>query len=223
MSYPPGWYAHPDGGQGYWDGQQWTQHVAPGPGSPPAPAAGPAAVPHVRHRRNHAVAGLGFILSGLLIGFGATQTVANFSGPPISITLLKSVGLSVTPSGGFGLDESVVPLMLSAAVALVVFGLLLLVTRIRYLGLVWRLGGLVALFLPAFLAISYWSSINDPITALQQGTDNAVADAALEAMRGTRGTLWDLSAAAGLYIVSAGVVCGIIAALIPAIRRTEAI
>ena len=28
--YPPGWYPQPDGQQRYWEGQQWTEHFAPG-------------------------------------------------------------------------------------------------------------------------------------------------------------------------------------------------
>lgn len=38
---PPGWYAQPDGTQRYWDGQQWTNHVAPAPS--PLPRAANAA------------------------------------------------------------------------------------------------------------------------------------------------------------------------------------
>ena len=30
MSTPAGWYPQPDGQQRYWDGQQWTEHFAPG-------------------------------------------------------------------------------------------------------------------------------------------------------------------------------------------------
>jgi hypothetical protein len=30
MSNPAGWYPQPDGQQRYWDGQQWTEHLAPG-------------------------------------------------------------------------------------------------------------------------------------------------------------------------------------------------
>ena len=32
-SVPPGWYPHPEmpGSLGYWDGDGWTEHVAPGP------------------------------------------------------------------------------------------------------------------------------------------------------------------------------------------------
>lgn len=29
MSTEPGWYPRSDGRQRYWDGQQWTQHLAP--------------------------------------------------------------------------------------------------------------------------------------------------------------------------------------------------
>lgn len=35
---PAGWYPHPTmpGTQGYWDGQQWTDHVAPASSQRPA-------------------------------------------------------------------------------------------------------------------------------------------------------------------------------------------
>jgi uncharacterized RDD family membrane protein YckC len=40
---PPGWYPDPDagGGQRWWDGQQWTEHSAPGAAPAPAQYAGP--------------------------------------------------------------------------------------------------------------------------------------------------------------------------------------
>ncbi|MEM7273791.1 MAG: DUF4870 domain-containing protein [Actinomycetota bacterium] len=41
---PAGWYPVDGGGQRYWDGSAWTEHIAPAPGAtPPAPA--PAAQP----------------------------------------------------------------------------------------------------------------------------------------------------------------------------------
>src|SRR5689334_25204136 len=53
MSTPAGWYPQNDGQQRYWDGQQWTEHFAPGasdapatpdvPGAAGAPAAAVAA------------------------------------------------------------------------------------------------------------------------------------------------------------------------------------
>jgi Protein of unknown function (DUF2510)/Domain of unknown function (DUF4234) len=30
VSSPAGWYLQPDGQQRYWDGEQWTEHIAPG-------------------------------------------------------------------------------------------------------------------------------------------------------------------------------------------------
>ena len=36
---PAGWYPQPDGTQRYWDGSQWTEHIAPGAGASAEPAA----------------------------------------------------------------------------------------------------------------------------------------------------------------------------------------
>jgi uncharacterized Tic20 family protein len=44
---PPGWYADPQGGgQRYWDGERWTEHVAP-----PAPAPAAVADPYRQSRQ----------------------------------------------------------------------------------------------------------------------------------------------------------------------------
>jgi hypothetical protein len=42
-SQPPGWYPDAQGQQRYWDGNQWTEHVAPAAGGPQAAAAGTGA------------------------------------------------------------------------------------------------------------------------------------------------------------------------------------
>lgn len=39
MSTPAGWYPQNDGQQRYWDGQQWTEHFAPGSTDAPVPTA----------------------------------------------------------------------------------------------------------------------------------------------------------------------------------------
>ena len=41
-SQPPGWYPDAQGQQRYWDGSQWTEHVAPAAGGP-ATTGGPTA------------------------------------------------------------------------------------------------------------------------------------------------------------------------------------
>ena len=38
-SHPPGWYPDAQGQQRYWDGNQWTEHVAGAPAAAPAAAA----------------------------------------------------------------------------------------------------------------------------------------------------------------------------------------
>jgi hypothetical protein len=38
-SQPPGWYPDAQGQQRYWDGNQWTEHTAPGQGGPAAGSA----------------------------------------------------------------------------------------------------------------------------------------------------------------------------------------
>ena len=40
MTVPAGWYPQPDGQQRYWDGEQWTEHLAPGVATVTTPAVG---------------------------------------------------------------------------------------------------------------------------------------------------------------------------------------
>lgn len=42
---PAGWYPQPDGTQRYWDGNAWTEHIAPGAGAAQAAATSTAATP----------------------------------------------------------------------------------------------------------------------------------------------------------------------------------
>ncbi|MEV8212509.1 DUF2510 domain-containing protein [Leifsonia sp. NPDC077715] len=211
MSFAPGWYTRPDGQQRYWDGAQWTNHVAPA--APIAPA--PQSAPTVKHRRNHAVAAIGFIIAALLIGFGLLFPYGVF-------TLLKGADLLVTPTHDFALDETSAALLLAIAIFLAILGLLLLITRVRYLGVLWRILGLAAIVVPAIYAFTLWSFINDPtVTMKEQSNGNVFSEAFALVSDASRGSGWDLTAGLGLWLLSAGVVCGILAALIPAIRRQE--
>ena len=224
MSNLAGWYPQPDGQQRYWDGFQWTDRLAPGVAWSPPLDTGPPQITTVRHRRNHVVAGLGIVLSAILIAFAVTQPQANFTGPPIAISGLKVVNLTVTPSSGYKLDEQTLVLCLSFAVTLGVLGLLLLVTRVRFLGLIWRLGALAAITLPALLAISYWTFISDPTSGLKEGTDTSFAGQGLAMLAdGTRGLAWDITPGIGLYLFTAGVVCAVLASLVPAIRHKDVV
>ena len=221
MSYAPGLYTQTDGQQRYWDGVQWTNYIAPAASPPPAQSV-PQNVPTVKHRRNHAVAAIGFIIAAFLIGLGLLLPLGKFSGPAIDGGVLKAIDFSLTPSHEYALDESSAGIMLAVAITLAILGLLLLITRIRYLGLLWRILGLAAIALPAIFVLSQWSFINDPTASMKAQSGDDVAAKAIAALAdGTRGTGWDLTAGLGLWLLSAGVVCAILAALIPAIRRQE--
>ncbi|WP_241993013.1 hypothetical protein [Cryobacterium frigoriphilum] len=162
------------------------------------------------------------MLSAILVAFAVTQALANFTGPPIALSVLKVVNLTVTPSSGYRLDEPALLLCLSVAMILGVLGLLLLVTRVRFLGLIWRLGALASITLPALLAISHWRFISDPTSGLKEGTDISFAGQGLAMLAdGARGLLWDITPGIGLYLFTAGLACAVLASLVPAIRREE--
>lgn len=64
---PAGWYAHPSMAdtQRYWDGQQWTDHIAPG-----SPQTAPAS-PRTEAQANHTLITVGLLSAFLLpiLGF----------------------------------------------------------------------------------------------------------------------------------------------------------
>jgi uncharacterized protein DUF4352/uncharacterized protein DUF2510 len=78
---PAGWYPQPDGQQRYWDGQQWTEHFAPGTAQQTQAAAAPATVmaagitstprPWFKKKRILIPAGLvGAVIFGSALGAG---------------------------------------------------------------------------------------------------------------------------------------------------------
>ena len=173
----------------------------------------------VRHRRNHAVAGLGLVLSSILIGMGATQALVKISGPAFSVDLLKKIGITLRSSGSFGTDSQTTAILLACAALIALCGLSLLVTRIRYLGLLWRLGGLVGVALPAVFGYWYWQFIQNPTATLEASNTSIVEKIAGTIGDLTRGVAWDVTPTTGLYFLSAGVVCGLISLLVPAGRK----
>jgi hypothetical protein len=145
MSNPAGWYPQPDGRQRYWDGQQWTDHFAPGAQRPvPTAATGgePDRAPfqneHIAPRSNPpatapqsvqapvqstgsnglAVAGFVLALIGVLISF---IPIVNTFGDVLAIVglILGIVGLVQSRSRKAGKGLSISAIIL-AVVALII-------------------------------------------------------------------------------------------------------
>ena len=178
----------------------------------------------VKHRRNHAVTALGLIVASGLAATGGYRPVIIVRGPQGSMELAKGLGLGLDPSAASGLDEASQAILLGASVAVAVIGLLLLVTRVRYLGLLLRLIALLFLAVPATLTVLWWRFVSDPVAAMQSqepSIPEQVAGAAgdiLNALGLVRVTAGD-----GLYLISAGTATGILACLVPAFRSVKTI
>jgi len=76
MSSPAGWYPQPDGQQRYWDGQQWTEHLAPGVSTVTPPTAARKNW-FLRHKILSAI--------GALLLIGMFSSLANGGTKPVTI------------------------------------------------------------------------------------------------------------------------------------------
>lgn len=73
---PAGWYPQPDGQQRYWDGEKWTEHVAPmaTPTTPPPPASDGSKTQTPKDKRNW------FVRHKILTGLGGIVAIAIIAG-----------------------------------------------------------------------------------------------------------------------------------------------
>jgi uncharacterized membrane protein YeaQ/YmgE (transglycosylase-associated protein family) len=100
---PAGWYPDPDGsGQRYWDGQQWTDQIAPGAAAPAQAAGGRAKDP-----RNDGLATAGYIFAVLLPIVGVIFAIVLYNrndarGTPVLLTaiVVGIIGLIILSSAG---------------------------------------------------------------------------------------------------------------------------
>jgi hypothetical protein len=174
-----------------------------------------------RERRNSSLAGALLLLGALLTTFGAARPWAE-----ITITALNVKGLR--------LDLSAVPQLSSDAGNLqaLVFGatalmgvsaLLLIAMRVRGLGVICRLGGLLGLLGPALLTYYLWTvALGDPAKVLDVPSastlDKAVGIA--ESLLSHAGLL-TVSPGQGLYALTLGVAIGLIGCFMPGTRGQE--
>ena len=142
-------------------------------------------------------------------------------GPEFGLGVTKRLGLTLQPHGGYGQSEEIRLILWGACGGLVVLALLLLATRVRFLGIVWRAGGVVVAAVPTFYVYAAWAFVSDPMGAIgneDTGTLARLARAGADATR-TLG-LWDVTPGPGLYLLTAGILVFLIALLIPSGKRT---
>lgn len=177
-----------------------------------------------RHTRNNAVAGVPVLVGAALMGFAATQPWANGT---VTVPAGWFAGMMpgtnpgfdwlLTPGGGYG---DVRPLMIGASAVAALAAIFLSATRMRGLGVLWRLLALPAVVGMSALAVSTWSVVNNPASVL--------ADPGSPLGRLLEGGVSGLDAIGllgirpgmGLWLLTVG--CGIaaIGLLIPALRHS---
>jgi hypothetical protein len=176
----------------------------------------------VRHRRNNSVAGVLLLVAAMLIGASAVLPWIHFHGPTVNAEAVSlSTGYDYTP--GVDADDGDVTraVIVGFAIALAVCALLLIVTRLRGWGIVWRILGLLVLTGPAIMTWYVWSTVlSDPAGFLAQS--ESVSDQLLRAglTLGQSVGLVSAGPGSGLWAFSVGVCLGVIAIVIPAIRSS---
>jgi hypothetical protein len=174
----------------------------------------------VRRRRNHSITALGLIAAALLIGLSSLQDLVVLQAPAARIQALGVLEVDLQPDGAVEPDEEIQPIVLVCAAGLFLSGLLLLITRVRYLGVMWRLVALGSLLLPIVLAVTYWMFVDDPKRALVSQDDPALQEMIRTGALALNDALGGgFEPRAGLYVLTAGCMLALISVFIPAIRR----
>lgn len=172
----------------------------------------------VRQRRNHAVAGIGVLLGAALASAGVTQPLMEYSTAAFDVSVFRALNLGLKPSLPGSVDDQSGILLLALCGVAALMGLLLLVTRVRYLGVMWRVIAIAAFLLPAWCTFVWWRWIRDPMGFF---TSADMPEPAKWASRlpETLGVL-KITPELGIYLLSVGLLIGLISTLVPAIRSS---
>lgn len=165
----------------------------------------------VRHTRSHAIAGVAMGLGAALVMVGTLFPVFSVSGGSVTPQLWGVLGMQVD-DGAVSLAGSFRTYVVLTAVWAGLMGIALILTKVKYVGPVWRVAALIGLSAAAFTAFVFWVLVLDPITVVGRPTWFSVdAPLLVSSLRGAT-----LEAGVGLYLLTVGTAIGVLAALVPA-------
>ena len=179
----------------------------------------------VRQRRNSSAAGAVLLFGAALIAFSGTQPWAQGN---IGAVWAQSAGLGV--NGALGFDHLLVPgpaegdvrpAIFGGAAVMAVAALLLFRTRVRGVGLLWRVMALLAVAAPAWIAAVAWQVVDNPASLMSDGDGFWGRTAELGAQNAESLAVAQASPGMGLWLLTAGSATSVIAVLIPASRSVE--
>ena len=173
----------------------------------------------VIHRRNNAAAAIVLLLAAVLIAAATQVPLVLFIGPDLSVAQ-DAVSLGFTPGLEVNATDVTGSALLTAAAFIALLALALLITRIRGLGVLWRLGALVILALPVLLGLGMWQQVKDGPAEALRSPDAAIGERLLGFAASVAQDLgfYSFEPGMGLWMLSAGAVLGVLGVLIPAAR-----
>jgi len=158
----------------------------------------------IRERKNNALAGVTVLLGALVISFGAFRPLVRVQTAGVGLDA-GAIDFNVVPRMSIGAGDMQGALLVLAAL-IGLCALLLIATRVRGFGILWRLFGLVGLLVPTAVTYYLWTVV--------QGDS---ANSSLVQKVG----LVTVAPGEGLYALTAGVGIALIGLCIPASRRSE--
>lgn len=181
----------------------------------------------IRHRRNNLAAGLVILTGAIIITFAPALPMVTFK--------TMSIGLNI---GVVDLDlnyeHEIVPpailaLFFTFGIIMIIAAILLIATRVRGLGILWRVGTLLSFTITAMLIVYVWDVVGgDPLGLLNStGTTQTSGSVDIDAVTATleeilKGAgIISMTPAIGLYLATLGAAMILIGCCIPSIKRSE--
>lgn len=170
-------------------------------------------------RRNNVLPGMLLLGGAIAIGASTLGAWAKVSGPDIALGNGK-IGFNAIPNMSASSDSDATTILLVTAGVIAVSGLLLIATRVRALGLLWRLIALAGLVLPAILAVALWRDVTgDPAQVLSDPNASFVSRLGGLLTSGLENLgLVSLTPGSGLWLLTGGGIAVLIGIVVPAIR-----